>query len=102
MQGRGALATARVTAHQRAPGLFVERIEPKRLLGVLDRIPEGPIAFEKVHETREDLSRPLPEKFPVRVDPLTNAAGEDVPFIQACRLTQGGRVSRQAPIGGGL
>ena len=81
MQRRGALATPRVTAHQRAPGLFVKRIEAERLLGVLDRISEGSIAFEKVDKTRENLSRPLTETFPVRIDPLARAVGQDVAFI---------------------
>ena len=102
MQRRGTLAAARVTAHQRAPGLFVERIEAEQLLGVLDRIPEGSIVFEKVDKTRENLSRTLTETFPVRINPLARAVGEDVALIQTCRLMQGGTVSRQAAIGGGL
>ena len=58
--------------------------------------------FEKVDKTRENLSRTLTETFPVRINPLTRAVGEDVAFIQTCRLMQGGTVSRQAAIGGGL
>ena len=92
----------RVTSHQRAPGLFIERIEAERLLGELDRIPESWIAFEKVDKTRENLSRTLTEAFPVGINPLTGAVGEDVAFIQTGRLVQGGTVSRQAAIGGGL
>jgi len=91
-----------VTTHERAPGLFVERIEAERLLGALDRIPEGSIVFEKVDKTRENLSRTLTETFPVRINPLTRAVGEDVAFIRTCRLVQGGTVSSQAAIGGGL
>ena len=56
VQRRGALAAARVTTHERAPGLFVERIEPEQLLGVLDRVPEGAIVFEEADETRQNLA----------------------------------------------
>jgi hypothetical protein len=102
MQRRGALAAARMTAHQRAPGLFVERIDAERLLRVLDRIREGSIVFGKVAKTREHLSRTLTETFPVRINPLARAVGEDVAFVQPCRVLQGGAVPRQAAIGGGL
>ena len=89
MQCRGALAAPCVTAHQRAPGLFVKRIEAERLLGVLNRIPESSIAFEKVDKTRENFSRTLTETFPVRINPLARAVGQDVAFVQTCRLVQG-------------
>jgi hypothetical protein len=99
MQRRGALAAAGVTAHQRAPRLFVERIEAERLLRVLDCIPEGSIVFEKIDKTRENPSRPLTEAFPVRVNPLARAVGENVAFVRACGLLQGSTISRQAAIG---
>ena len=102
MQRRGALAAARVTAHQRAPGLFVERIEAEQLLRVLDRIAEGAILFEQVDQARQHLLRALAETFPVGIDPLARAVGQEVALVQTRRFLQRGAVSRQAAIGGGL
>ena len=81
MQRCGALAAAGVTAHQRTPGLLVERIEPERLLRVLDRIAECSIVFEELDKTRENPSRALTETLPVRINPLAGVVGQDVAFI---------------------
>ena len=102
VQRRGALAAARVTTHERAPGLFVERIEAEQLLGVLDRIAEGPIVFEKADKPRQNLSRALTETFAVGINPLARAVGQEVALVQTCRFLQRSTVSRQAAIGGGL
>jgi hypothetical protein len=102
VQSSGALASARVTAHQRAPRLFVERIEAEQLLGMLDRTPEGPILFEEADKPGENGPRTLTETFAVGIDPLACAVGKDVALIQTCRFLQRGTVSRQAAIGGGL
>ena len=48
------------------------------------------------------LQHTLTEPFPVRINPLARTVREDVALIQTCRLTQGGTVSRQTAIGGGL
>ena len=82
MQRGGALAAMRVAAHQCAPGVFVQRIEAERLLGVFDRTFEGLIVFEKLDKTRNNLSRALTETFPVRINPLAGTVGEDVAFVQ--------------------
>jgi hypothetical protein len=47
--------------------------------------------FEKVDKTRENVSRMLTETFPVRINPLTRAVGDDVAFIHTCRLMQAAR-----------
>jgi len=102
VQRRGALAAARVTTHERAPGLFVERIEPEQLLRMLDRVPERPIVFEEADKTRQNLARPLMETFAVGVNPLARALGQEVALIQTCRFLQRSTVSLQAAIGAGL
>ena len=61
VQGGGAVAAARVTAHERAPRLFIERIEPHELLCVLNRLAEGSIVLEQADEIRQDLYRALTE-----------------------------------------
>jgi hypothetical protein len=102
VQRRGALAAARVTTHERAPGLFVERIESEQLLRKLNRVPEGPIVFEEATKTRQNLPRPLTETFPVGVNPLTRTLGQEVALIQTCRFLQRSTVSLQAAIGSSL
>ena len=97
VQRRGALAAARVTTHERAPGLFVERIEPEQLLRVLDRVPEGAIVFEEVDQTRQDLLRALAETFAVGVNPLAGALGQQVALVETCRLAAGQRRSPSRP-----
>ena len=102
MQRRGALAAARVTTHERAPGLFVERIEPEQLLRMLDRLPEGAILFEEADKTRQNLPRTLTETFAVGVNPLARALGQQVALVETCRFLQGSAVPLQTAIGGGL
>jgi hypothetical protein len=91
-----------MAAHQRAPGLFVERIEAEQLLRTFDRIPEGPIVLEEADQADQNRLRTLTETFAVGNNPLARAVGEDVALIQTCGFLQRPTVSRQAAIGGGL
>ncbi len=102
VQRGGAIAAARVTTHERAPRLFVERIEPEQLLGMLDRVPERAIVLEQTDQTRQHLPRTLTETFAVGVNPLAGAVGQQVALVETRRFLQGGTVPLQTAIGGGL
>jgi hypothetical protein len=102
MQCRGALTAARVTAHQHAPALFVERIEPKQVLRMLDGIRKRAILFERIDKVRQDLLCAPPNTLTVGVNPLTLALRQQVALIKTCGFLQGGSVPTQAAIGGGF
>jgi hypothetical protein len=94
MQRSGTAAVARVTPHQCAPALLVQRVEAERLLRVPDCIAERAILLEQVHETCKHLSCSLAETFPIGVDPLAGPAGKDVARIQASSPMQGATIAR--------
>ena len=81
MQRRRAVAVARVTAHQRAPRLLVERIETEQLAATLDGVAERAVLFERRHQTREHLARALPEPFAVGFDPFVRAIGQQIALM---------------------
>jgi hypothetical protein len=91
-----------VATHERAPGLFVERIEPEQLLRMVNRVPECPIVFEEVDQTRQHLPRTLTETFAVGVNPFARALGQQVALIEPCGFLQASAVPCQTAIGGGL
>src|SRR5262245_52552194 len=91
-----------MTTHQRAPRLFVERIEAKQLLRVLDGVPEGAILFEEGDETRENLPRAPPESPAVGVDPLAGVLGQHGTLVKGGCFLQRSLAPLQASVGGGL
>src|SRR5207244_4418170 len=93
MQRRRALALTRVTAHQRAPGVLIERIETQELPGALDGIAEGTIVFERGNHSTEHLARALPEAFAVALDPFVCAVGQKVAVIQRGGFLERRRIS---------
>ena len=102
MQRGRALALPRVTAHQRAPCVFIERIDPQELPGALDGIAERAIVFEHGDQSTEHLARPLPEAFAVGLDPFVRAVGQKVALIQSGGFLERRRISVNCSIGGRL
>ena len=99
VQGGGAVAAARVTAHHRAPGLLFEWIEPRQLLRTLDRLAVGAFLFEHGDETRQHALCALSELFSIRLDPLDRDVGQKVALVESRGIVQCSAISCQAAIG---
>ena len=102
VQRRGPLAASRVTTHEGAPRLFVEWIETEQLLGVFDRITEGPIGFEQADQPREHLLSALTQTFAVGLDPFTRASRQQMTLVQTGCFLQCAAAVLEAAIGRGL
>jgi len=99
VQGRRAIAAPRVTAHQRAPGLLFEWIEPRQLLRTLDRLAIGAFLFEYGDETRQHALCALSELFSIRLDPLDRDVWQKIALVEPCGIVQCGAISCEAAIG---
>ena len=93
MERRCAIALARVTAHQRAPRLLVERIKTEKLPATLDGLSERAIVFKRRHQTTDHLTRTLLEPLSVRLDPFVGAVRQQVALIQRRCLTERGQIA---------
>ena len=102
VQRRGPLPAPRVTTHEGAPRLFVERIETEQLLGVFDRIIEGPIRFEQRDQSRENLLSALPQTFAVGLDPFARAGRQQIALVQTGGFLQRTAAVREAAVCGAL
>ena len=102
VQRRGPLPASRVTTHEGAPRLFVERIETEQLLGVFDRITEGPIGFEQADQSRENLLSALTQTFAVGLDPFARASRQQIALVQAGCFLQCTAAVLEAAIGRSL
>ena len=99
MQRRGALASAGVAPHERAPCLFVERIQTQQLLRMLDGLGKGPFVLEERNELSEHGASALAQALAVNVDPFRRAIGQQVALVETRRLLQRLAVSGQPPVG---
>ena len=64
--------------------------------------PKARSLFQEADEARQNCSRPLAEPFPIGLDPLARAVGQQVALVRACRLLERDTISRQPALGGGL
>ena len=102
MQGGGTLAAAGVTAHERAPSLFVKRLEPQQLVRTLDGLGETAIMLEDGDQPDQDLLCTMMNPFTIGADPLARTVREERSAVQDSCLLQRGSVPLQAAIGRGL
>ena len=102
VHARRALTPARVAAHERAPGAFVERIEAEQALRSLNRVAEGAVAFELVDKMRQHGPRAVPQTLPIGLDPFGLAVGQQIARIQLGRFFQRGAIALQTLNGSGF
>ncbi len=91
-----------MAAHQRAPGLFVQRIETQPVLRVLGRLRVGTLRLEVRDDTRQHLLRTNAETFPLGIDPLARAVRKQIAAIETRCLEQCLPISRETATAGRL
>ena len=102
MQGRRAIALTRVTAHQGAPRLLIERIETEQLSAALDCLSKSAILFERRNQTPEHQARALVEPFAIGLDPFGGAIRHEIALIERRSFLERGEVSFKSPVRGAL
>ena len=100
MQGGGAFAAPGVAPHERAPRLFVERIESEQLLRLADRLAKVAFLLEEGDELGQHFLRALSQTLTVGIDPLAGGVRQQVAAVQSRGFVKGITIAGQSTLRG--